>query len=343
MRKNQKSQEANMTSNTQSTTEADTPSGSESPILAGVDLGGTNIEIGLVNSNHEVIARGKKPTPKDGPSSMIDTITEILSHFDQKPAALGIGIPGAVHEDEVIDVPNLPGWKPDLDLGGLMRKKLGIPVALGNDVNVGLLGEWLAGSARGHDNVLGVWLGTGIGGGLIVDGKPFNGARGAAGEIGHVIVHAGGELCDCGRRGCAEAYAGRRKMTETVQKRQAAGRASKLFAIQQDEGKPTATSKVWAHALENEDPLVVETFEECIEHLGLAIGSALNLLDLELVVIGGGMAEKLGKHLAKRIKKATLPWVLAPNPKLDFVTAALGDDSGVIGAASLAKAALLGG
>lgn len=330
-------------SNPKSTTDENALHKSEQLILAGADLGGTNIEIGLVNSNHKVIARGKNPTPQNGPSAVIDTIAEILSQFDQKPAALGIGIPGAVHHDEVIKVPNLPGWEPNMDLGKQLREKLGMPVALGNDVNVGLLGEWLAGSARGAQNVLGVWLGTGIGGGLILEGKPYNGSRGAAGEIGHMIVHAGGELCNCGRRGCVEAYAGRRKMTETVRKRQATGHISKLFEIQQDEGKPTATSRVWSHALEHKDPLATETFEEGVEHLGLAIGSAVNILDIELVVIGGGMAEKLGTNLAKRIQRATLPWILAPNPQLEFVTAALGDDSGVIGAASLAKAALLNG
>lgn len=307
-------------------------------LTAGVDIGGTNIEVGLVDDKHEVVGRAKKPTPKTGPGDVVTTIAELIESLEDKPLAVGVGIPGAVDGDRIVKVPNLEKWDGDVDFVGRLRKVLGVPVTPGNDANVGLLGEWLAGAAKGYDHVLGVWLGTGIGGGLILDGRPYTGSLGAAGEIGHVVVRAGGALCGCGRRGCVEAYAGRERMSETVRALRDSGRKTKLFDIQDDEDKPRPTSKVWAKALDDDDEVVTEVFNEGIDVLGIGIASVLNALDLERVVIGGGMAEKLGNPLAGKIRKATLPWVMAPNPALDFAVAKLGDDSGVIGAAALGRA-----
>ncbi len=310
-------------------------------LTAGVDIGGTNIEVGLVDDKYEVVARAKKPTPKTGPGDVVTTIVELIESLEDKPLAVGVGIPGAVDGDRIVKVPNLENWDGDVDFIARLRKALGVPVAPGNDANVGLLGEWLAGAAKGYHHVLGVWLGTGIGGGLILDGRPYTGSLGAAGEIGHVVVRAGGALCGCGRRGCVEAYAGRERMSETVRALRDSGRKTLLFDIQDDEGKPRPTSKVWAKALDDGDEVVTEVYDEGIEVLGIGIASVLNVLDLERVIIGGGMAEKLGKPLARKIRKATLPWVMAPNPDLDFEVAKLGDDSGVIGAAALGRALLV--
>jgi glucokinase len=307
-------------------------------LTAGVDIGGTNIVVGLVNDKYQVVDRAKKPTPKTGPKAVAKTVADLIGSLKDKPIAAGVGIPGAVDGDKIVKVPNLEHWDGDYDFIAHLRKVLGFPVAAGNDANVGLLGEWLAGAAKGQKHVLGVWLGTGIGGGLILGGRPYTGSLGAAGEIGHVVVRAGGALCGCGRRGCVEAYAGRERMSEAVRALRDAGRKTTLFDIQDEEGKPRPTSKVWARALVDGDEVATEVFEEGIEVLGMGIGSVLNVLDLERVVIGGGMAEKLGKPLAHKVRKATLPWVMAPNPKLDFLVARLGDDSGVIGAAELGRA-----
>lgn len=307
-------------------------------LTAGVDIGGTNIEIGLVDDNHEVVDRAKQPTPDTGPRDVVDVIVTMLESFNDKPVAVGVGIPGAVNRNKVVKVPNLENWNGDFDLVAHLEKALGVPVAPGNDANVGLLGEWLAGAAKRHDHVLGVWLGTGVGGALVLDGRPYTGSLGGAGEIGHVVVRSGGALCNCGRRGCVEAYAGRERMTETVRTLQNAGRKTALFDIQDDEDKSQPTSKVWAKALDDGDAVATEVFNEGIEALGAGIGSVLNVLDLDWVVVGGGMAEKLGKSLARKVRDATMPWVMAPNPDLDFVVAELGDDSGVIGAAALGRA-----
>ena len=310
-------------------------------LVAGVDVGGTNIEVGLVGEDHEVHGRAKAPTPTEGPDAVLDTIAELIRSLDVDPIAVGVGIPGVVHEGQVLTVPNLGNWNETFDLVEALQQRIDLPIALGNDANVGLLGEWLAGAARGCRNVLGLWMGTGVGGGLILDGRPYTGARGAAGEIGHVIVMAGGALCTCGRRGCAEAYAGRRSMRGVATSMVDAGWKTSLFDIRDEEDKPTLTSKVWEKALEEEDELATKLFDTAIEMLGVAVGSAINLLDLDVVVVGGGLAEKLGSDLSDRIAEAAAPWLLQPSPELRFVVSELEDDAGVVGAASLGRAELL--
>ncbi len=306
-------------------------------LVAGVDVGGTNIGVGLVDEHHRVHVRAKRDTPQLGPRALADAIIESVRGLGHHPAAVGLGIPGVIFEGQVAEVPNLAGWDKPFDLPGTVSRELGLPVALGNDVNVGLRGEWLAGAAKGHDQVLGVWLGTGIGGGLILDGQPFDGARGAAGEIGHVITHRGGALCGCGRRGCVEAYAGRRSLAAMVTAMVDAGRHTRLLDIQREEGKSTLTARVWAKALAEGDELAVELFDIAVEVLAVGVGSVLNVLDLELVVIGGGMAQKMGQPLADRIGAESQQWILHPSPQLTFVTATLGDDSGLVGAAAVAR------
>jgi glucokinase len=304
-------------------------------------VGGTNIEVGLVGDDNEVLDRRKVNTPDGGPEAVVDAIAELVEDLDDAPDAVGVGIPGGIHEGIILHVPNLENWEDDVALGDMLAERLQVPIALANDADIGLLGEWVAGAARGRRHVLGVWIGTGIGGSLILNGQPYRGSLGAAGELGHVVVRADGALCHCGRRGCVEAYAGRRSMADAVRRITEGGRDSALFDIQEEEGKPRPTSKVWKRAFEEDDDVALQMFDEAVEALGVGIGSIINVLDPELVVVGGGMAEKLGPGLADRIRRATDPWMLHPNPDLAFVAAELGDDSGVIGAASIARAELL--
>ncbi|MEJ5913284.1 ROK family protein [Pseudokineococcus sp. 1T1Z-3] len=311
--------------------------------VAGVDVGGTNIQVGLVGDDHQVHERAKRPTPTEGPDAVLDTIAAMVEDVGGDPVAVGVGIPGVVHAGQVLTVPNLSGWGDDVDLVGGLAERLDPPVTLGNDANVGLLGEWVAGVAHGHRDVLGLWIGTGIGGGLILDGRPYEGSRGSAGEVGHVLVLPGGALCGCGRRGCVEAYAGRRSMAGVAASLQDSGRETELFEIMADEDKPRPTSKVWARALEEGDPVATELLDTAVEHLGVAVGSAVNLLDVDLVVLGGGLPEKLGQDLADRVEAAARPRMLRPSPELAFVVSSLGDDAGVVGAAALARASVIAG
>jgi len=310
-------------------------------LVAGVDVGGTNIEVGLVDDRHRVSERDKRDTPRSSPHKIARTIVKMIEGLSDEPSAIGIGIPGVIHHGRVVEVPNLAGWDDSFDLVSMIEDHFGVPVALDNDANVGLLGEWLAGAAVDVDDVLGVWMGTGIGGGLILDGRPFSGSGGSAGEIGHVVTHYGGALCTCGRRGCIEAYAGRRSMAAIVSAMVDAGRHTTLFDIQRDVKKSKLTSKVWARAIDEGDELAVELFDMAVEVMAGGIGSVINMVDVQLVVIGGGMAEKLGQDLADRIGREAHPWILRPSPTLKFVVAALGDDSGIVGAAAIGRARLL--
>src|SRR5665811_1366187 len=181
-------------------------------LIAGVDL--------------VVVERAKCPTPTEGPDALVETIVDMITSFDADVIGVGIGIPGPVHEGQVVSVPNLEDWSEPVDVAGLVSDRLNVPVALGNDANLGLLGEWVNGVAQGRSNVLGVWIGTGIGAGLILDGRPYVGSVGGAGEFGHMIIRADGALCSCGRRGCVEAYAGRRRMVDTIKQMINAGRTT---------------------------------------------------------------------------------------------------------------------
>jgi glucokinase len=244
-----------------------------------------------------------------------------------------------VNDGVVMSAPNLAGWTEPVPLGARLDAVLGIPVVVDNDATVGAVGEWAAGSGLGATNLLGVWLGTGVGGGLVLDGRPFRGSFGGAGEFGHVVVQREGALCGCGRRGCVEAYAGRAAMERAAGIRMAAGTPSLLTEIMAAKGKKRMTSSVWEEALERGDEIASGLIDEAVAALGVAIGSAVNLLDLDTVVIGGGLAEKLGSTLAERLADAMRPHLIVPEQPRRTAIAQLGDDSGVVGAAWVARTA----
>ncbi|MGH8931083.1 MAG: ROK family protein [Egibacteraceae bacterium] len=309
-------------------------------LIAGVDVGGTNISAALVDERHRVTARVRVPTPSGGPAAVVEAIAETVSKLGQDVAAVGAGVPGPVVDGVVTTAPNLAGFGEPVPVAALLRERLGRPVAVGNDANLGTLGEWVAGAAKGARFVLGVWLGTGVGGGLILDGMPYLGASGGAGEFGHMCVRQGGALCGCGRRGCIEAYAGRACMEHTVQVAAAAGHETVLLDLARRREAARLTSGVWARALAQGDPLATRVFGEAVEALGAGVGAAVNLLDLDLVVLGGGLTEKLGQPLADQVATAAHPYLLVPKAERFVVAARLGDDSGVIGAAAFARSCI---
>jgi glucokinase len=240
-------------------------------------------------------------------------------------SGVGVGSPGAVDgkEGTVAEARNLPDWEEAYPLARELSERLGSPVALGNDVQVAVDGEFALGAARKDRSLLGVWWGTGVGGGIVLHGEPWEG-RGAAAEIGHVVVKIGGAECTCGRRGCMEAYAGRGSMEIRARREHKKGRKTDLFKIMEKRGRPRLTSGVWARALEADDELAHELIERALGALGAGIGSAVNLLDVETVVIGGGLGTRLGEA-----------YVFADDRPPRVTLAQLGDLGGAIGAALL--------
>jgi len=307
-------------------------------VVAGVDVGGTNIAVGLVDEDHGVLAEQQVRTPTDGPEAVVAAITDALDDLGGDPEAVGIGAPGPVNHGVLQSAPNLAGFTSPVALADLVAGATGLPVVLGNDASLGVVGEWVAGAARGYRFVLGIWAGTGVGGGLVLDGVPYHGASGGAGEFGHLVIREGGALCGCGRRGCVEAYAGRASLEHAVAIEVEAGRPTRLFEIMQEEGKDRLTAGVWKKALRAQDPMATRLIDDAVEALGIGLGTATNLLDLDCVVIGGGLAEKLGQELADAILAAARPWMLVPDADLRVVVAELGDHAGIVGAATEARA-----
>jgi glucokinase len=195
--------------------------------------------------------------------------------------------------------------------------------------------EYELGAGKPYRSLLGVFWGTGVGGGMVLDGKPWLG-RGAAAEIGHMVVRLNGARCPCGRRGCMEAYAGRGAMEAKARREVARGRKTDLFKIMEKRGRERLTSGVWASAVKKNDRLAIELLERAIEHLGAGVASACNLLDVECVVIGGGLGVRFGEPYVRRIEQAMMPHLFASDHPPDVKLASLGDLGGAIGAALLA-------
>jgi glucokinase len=217
----------------------------------------------------------------------------------------------------------------------VLSEALGTTVRVGNDVRVATDAEFRLGAGKPHRSVLGVFWGTGVGGGLILGGRTWLG-RGSAGEIGHTVVKMGGRLCTCGRRGCVEAYAGRGAMEIRARAKHEDGHHTILFKVMKERGRERLTSAIWAHALEHEDKLATELIDDAVEALGAGIASAVNLLDVEAVIIGGGLGVRFGEPFVKRISKAMQPHLFHDESPPAMHVAALGDLGGALGAALLA-------
>jgi glucokinase len=251
---------------------------------------------------------------------------------------VGFGAPGGIDPDEglLISPPNLPGFDGEFPLGAELEQRLGTRVWLGNDVSVATDAEFKLGAGKPYESILGVFWGTGVGGGIILDGKQWTG-RGSAGEIGHVVVKIDGDRCPCGRRGCMEAYAGRGAMEAKARQRLKKGEKTRLFEIMEKRGRERLTSGIWARALAHEDAMALELIDAAIEALGAGVASCVNVLDPEAVIIGGGLGIRLGEPYAKRIEKAMLPHLFVDENPPEIKVATLGDLGGAMGAALLVK------
>jgi glucokinase len=313
-------------------------------IRGGIDLGGTKIQAVVVADGAAVLGEARRPTPTTGgppgvAAAMAEAVRDAAGQAGTTTSELegvGVGSPGAVADAEgtVANARNLPDWEEPYPLRDKLADELGVKVRLGNDVQVATDAEFALGAGRPYSSILGVFWGTGVGGGIVLDGRPWLG-RSAAGEIGHMVVRRRGRRCPCGRRGCVEAYAGRKAMEHRARKRQAAGRETQLFEIMEKRGRDRLTSGVWARALKAGDPVASELIDEAVAALGAGIASAVNLLDVEAVTIGGGMGVRLGKRYVNRIRSAMTPHLFMDDAPPAVHLAALGDLGGAIGASLL--------
>jgi len=320
-------------------------------VTAGVDLGGTKIQTVVTKGvKGEIAGESRLPTPQSGAEDVVaaieQSIREALTAAKTRTsqlAGVGIGAPGEINQrtGAVGNSPNLPGFQSDaVPLAQQLRKALGVTgvrVKVDNDVRVAILGELERGAGKEYNHFLGVWVGTGVGGGLVLNRRLIRG-RGNLGEIGHTVVKDGGRECSCGRNGHLESYAGRGRIALTAMRRHKRGEKTDLFKIQKKKGRPRVSSGVVADALDHGDAMTHELIDEAVWALGVALGSAQNLLDLEAIIIGGGLGDRLGDPFVKRIEEAMRPQLFVPLRAPVLTKSGLGDFSGAVGAAVLAGA-----
>jgi glucokinase len=315
-------------------------------LCVGVDVGGTNIAAALVDPAGRVLARHRNRTPRDQPAERtIETIAETIRELLEGAGAgadalcgIGLGVAGVVDTDAglVVMTPNmnLTGQQ----IVGPLKERFGAPVVLGNDVDVGTLGERWLGAARGAQDVVGIFVGTGIGGGVICNGRLVRGARLAAGEIGHIVMEIDGPLCGCGNRGCLEAIASRTAIDRDIRQAVEAGRKSVVTELLGGDPKAQIRSSVLKKALKRKDPLVTEVMERAARVLGYACLTVRHLLDPEVIVLGGGVIEACGDFVVPIVEEVVdadaLPGAREGG---DIVESTLGDDAGVLGAVALAR------
>jgi glucokinase len=318
-----------------------------SKIYAGVDLGGTSFIAIVANEKGKVLGSADCATvpgakPEETMAAIADHI--LLAAKDaqikvKNVKAIGIGAPGAVDAKKgvVVKAPNL-GWL-DVPLGKSLKKHLGPDVVLGNDVQVAIIGEHAYGAAKGTERAIGIWVGTGIGGGLINNRQLDRGSRGAAGEIGHMLLKEDGPQCGCGRTGCAEALASRTSMERDVRALAKKQKSCITLDIMKERGKERMTSSVIKRALDADCPVMKEVLSNAQRYLGYLAGNLVNAYDPEMIVIGGGVAQRLKEEFVGPIADVARSRFLRPDPdnRVRIVHAELGDYSGALGASALAR------
>ncbi len=313
--------------------------------VLGLDLGGTKVIAAVLDRENKIISRARAKTRawRDDEKvfqTILNTGRRAIERagipYDQIEAA-GIGSPGPIDPRSgfIIESANL-GFR-NFPLGQRLAEEFRCRVIVDNDVNAGIWGEFKMGAARGASNALGLFWGTGIGGGLIIDGRLYHGSSKNAGEIGHIIIQADGPRCGCGRRGCLESLASRQAMTRDLRKALRRGKKSSLADL--IEGKnESVPSNALRRAYEAKDELAVKTVDRAAHYIGIGLGSLINVLGPEVVVLGGGMIEAFGQSLIDRIDKVARKTAFEFAIKdVRMVKAALGDDAGMIGAALLAR------
>ena len=322
-------------------------SSAKSDFFVGVDLGGTKILAGVFDSQLTCLGRNKMSTkPERGADEVIERIArcvrDAVDECDleiKQLRGVGVGAPGAidVSSGKVIFAPNLQ-WQ-DVPLKKALEKELGVPVSIENDANSAMLGVFETELESKPRDVVGIFIGTGIGGGIIVDGKLYSGFNGTAGEIGHMVIEVGGPKCNCGNRGCFEALASRTAIFR------------KIHAAVKDGQKPLLTDMLGPDlsnlrsgdlrkAIRKGDSVVEKVIEEAAEYTGIAVANLINIFNPQAVVLGGGVIDALGDEMMAIIVETAEDYALNGTSKgIDIVASKTGDDAGIIGAAVLARRA----
>ena len=307
-----------------------------------LDIGGTKTLGAIFDSKENIIYRLKKKTKSDGDSEgnvenvIISVVDEMLKEAGIKKTqihAISAGAPGVINQDTgiVLFSPNLP-WR-NYDIRTPIQNKFGAPFYIGNDVNVGVLGEHAYGAAKGYDNVVGFFVGTGMGGGLILNGKLFTGTGFKAAEYGHMVLEPEGPLCNCGQRGCLEAFSAKKGMSAYIL--QQAGRGRKTVLADQIENG-VFKSRALKKALADGDAVTIEAGDRACHYLAIATGNMINTFSPDIVVYGGGVMEAVGDLFLEKIQaevdKYCMPSI---RTTVELKVASLGDDSILYGALSM--------
>jgi glucokinase len=307
-----------------------------------LDIGGTKVLGAIFDENKEIIYRLKKKTKESGDDSanveqvIIGVVDEMIRESGIKKSeirGIAAGAPGVIDQAKgiVLTSPNLP-WT-NYDIKTPIEKRFGVPFQIGNDVNVGVLGEYKYGAAKGYKNIVGFFVGTGMGGGLILDGTLFTGNQFKAAEYGHMILDPEGPLCGCGQRGCLEAFSSKKGMTAYI--RQQVGRGRKSMMEDQLVNE-VFKSKSLKKALEAEDAVAMEAVDRACHYLAVGTGNLINTISPDLVVYGGGVIEAVGQiFLDKILAEVDRYCMPSIRSTVDLKIAELGDDSNLYGALAM--------
>lgn len=312
------------------------------PLLIGIDIGGTNIQIGIVTPTGKLIERKTTPTMvHEGRQQVIDRLCTLIKDYtgqytEGSIKGIGIGCAGAIDTDQgiVVTSPNFPGWE-NVPLKQIISEKFGIKTLLDNDANVVVFGEFLFGAGRGASSLIGLTLGTGVGGGIILDGNIWSGCEGMAGEIGHMTIVPDGLPCNCGNVGCLEAYTSATAIVNRTKMRISKTPCHTLLdaaGIENPEGLTAATIYRAARAGEKTATAILK---ETGMYLGIGLASLINIFNPEMIVIGGGVInawEFFHRSMFNEVQRRAFK---RPAQIVKILPAKLGNEAGILGAAGL--------
>jgi glucokinase len=315
--------------------------------FVGVDLGGTKILAGVFDEKLACLGRSKMSTKSErGAEEVVERIArcarDAVDECDldlKQVRGLGVGAPGAVDRESgrVIFAPNLQ-WQ-DLPLKKLLEKQLNVPVAVENDCTSATLGVFEKELQSKPRYMVGIFIGTGIGGGIVLEGKPYYGANGTAGEIGHMVIQVGGPKCNCGSRGCFEALASRTAIFRTIHAAIKDGQKTLLTEMLGPDLTDLRSGDL-RKAIRKGDKLVEKIVEDAAEYTGIAVANLVNILNPEIVVLGGGVIDALGDEMMAIIVETAEDYALSgTNKGVQILASKSGDDAGIIGGAVLARRA----